>query len=83
MPETFSRPRDLSASHDRFSRSPREHPGRLNECLDIKGRQFPLDALTLRERFGYKACNGEPTSVPRLFTLDLDLLNRQRRLGSL
>ena len=33
--ETFSRSRDLPASHDRFSRSPRAHPGRLNACLDI------------------------------------------------
>ena len=35
VPETFSRSRDLPASHDRFSRSPRAHPGRLNACLDI------------------------------------------------
>ena len=34
-PETFPRSRDLPARHDRFPRSPRDHPGRLNECLDI------------------------------------------------
>ena len=35
VPETFPRSRDLPARHDRFPRSPRDHPGRLNECLDI------------------------------------------------
>ena len=35
VPETFSRSRDLPASHDRFLRSPRDRAGRLNECLDI------------------------------------------------
>ena len=39
---------------------------------------MPLDALTLSWTFDYNVCNGEPTSVPRWFTLDLDLLNRQR-----
>ena len=33
--KTFPRSRDLPARHDRFPRSPRDHPGRLNECLDI------------------------------------------------
>ena len=32
---TGPRSRDLPARHDRFPRSPRDHPGRLNECLDI------------------------------------------------
>ena len=32
---TGPRSRDLPARNDRFPRSPRDHPGRLNECLDI------------------------------------------------
>ena len=35
VPETCPRSRDLPARHDRFPRSPKDHPGRLNECLDI------------------------------------------------
>ena len=42
VPETFPRSRDLPARHDRFQRSPRDHPSRLNECLDISGRALGL-----------------------------------------
>ncbi len=41
-----------------------------------------LDALTLSGTLDYQACNDvlcfEPVSVPLSFTLDLDLLDRQR-----
>ena len=53
------------------------HPG-----LDAEEALAQLDALTLSGTLNYQACDDkicfEPVSLPLSFTLDLDLLDRQR-----
>ena len=54
----------------------------VSGALEVEEALAQLDALTLTGTFDYQACNDElcfePVSVPLTFTLDVDLLDRER-----
>ena len=54
----------------------------VSGAAEVEDALAELDALTLTGTLDYQACNDElcfdPVSVPLSFTLDLDLLDRQR-----
>ena len=54
----------------------------VSGAADVEDALAELDALTLTGTLDYQACNDElcfePVSVPLSFTLDIDLLDRQR-----
>ena len=54
----------------------------LSASAEAEEAMAQLDALTLSGTFDYQACDDrlcfEPVAVPLSFTLDLELLDRQR-----
>ena len=54
----------------------------VSGAAEVEEALAQLDPLTLSGTFDYQACDDElcfePVSVPLSFTLDLDLLDRQR-----
>ena len=54
----------------------------VSGAADVEEALAELDALTLTGTLDYQACNDElcfdPVSVPLSFTLDVELLDRQR-----
>ena len=54
----------------------------VSGALEVEEALAQLDAVTLTGTFDYQACNDElcfePVSVPLTFTLDVDLLDRER-----